>query len=43
MFEPWIGVTLLERWQRFLVRGVPVAQSGPLFAEGAMRVSVSVP
>lgn len=43
VFEPWIGVTLLERWQRFHVHGVPVAQSGPLFAEGAMRVSVSVP
>jgi hypothetical protein len=43
VFEPWIGVTMLGRWQRFLVHGVAVAQSGPLFAEGAMRVSLSVP
>lgn len=40
---PWFGASVLTRWQRFLVRGVPVLDLGPLGVEGALCAALAFP
>lgn len=40
---PWMGLTLLTRWQHFLVNGSPVLEIGPVQLEGALRAALALP
>jgi len=40
---PWVGVTVLGRWQRFLVHDAAVVEAGPVGMEGALRLALAVP
>ncbi len=41
--SPWVGVSLLTRWQRYLVDGARTVEVGPLVAQGALTVAVAIP
>jgi hypothetical protein len=43
LFGPWVGATVLDRWQRFLVGDTPVVDVGPVAMEGALRIALAVP
>jgi hypothetical protein len=43
LLTPWFGMTVLGRWQRFLVHDTPVVDVGPLAAQAALRVALVVP
>ena len=40
---PWMGLSLLTRWQRFLVHGDSVLELGPVALEGALRAALTLP
>jgi hypothetical protein len=41
--EPWVGVSVLARWQRFLVDKRSVFELGAISLEGALRVALALP
>ncbi len=41
--SPWVGVSLLTRWQRYLVEGARTLEVGPFVAQGALTVAVAIP
>ena len=43
LLAPWVGLTAFARWQRFLVHGDPVLESGPVGLEGALRMALALP
>jgi hypothetical protein len=43
LLGPWAEAIVFGRWQRFLVHGAPVVESGPVALEGALRVALAVP
>ena len=43
LLAPWVGLTVLGRWQRFLVHGDPVIETRPVGLEGALRVALALP
>jgi hypothetical protein len=43
VLTPWIGMTALGRWQRFLVDDGPVVELGPIAAQAALRAGIVVP
>jgi hypothetical protein len=40
---PWVGATVLGRWQRFFVHDAAVIEAGPVAMEGALQFAVTVP
>jgi hypothetical protein len=42
-FTPWVGMSVLTRWQRFLVQGAPAVDLGALGAEGALSAALALP
>jgi hypothetical protein len=43
LFGPWVGATVLGRWQRFLVHGATVVDVGPVGMEGALQIALAIP
>jgi hypothetical protein len=43
LFGPWVGATILGRWQRFLVHGASVVEVGPVGMEGALQLALAIP